>query len=80
MFERKGNIMIQQRATYIFSVLLLICGSSMCAQIPTLEAEKTVNPQTGEMRFSLPLGTVPGLNGNDFPVSCAKSHHPSGNR
>jgi len=39
------------------------------AQVPTLDPSKTVNPATGEMAFSLPLATVKGVNGHDFPIT-----------
>ncbi|MGA2506130.1 MAG: PA14 domain-containing protein [Chitinispirillaceae bacterium] len=39
------------------------------AQTPTLDPAQTVNTATGEMSFGLPLGTVNGINGRNFPIS-----------
>jgi hypothetical protein len=38
-------------------------------QVPSLNPEQTVNLSTGEMGFCLPLGTVQGVNGHNFPVT-----------
>jgi len=52
-------------------ILLFVVGSlfQIFAQISDLNPEQTVNPATGEMQFSLPLGIVQGVNGKDFPVN-----------
>jgi YD repeat-containing protein len=39
------------------------------AQVPSLDPTQTVNLATGQMQFCLPLGTVQGVGGNDFPVA-----------
>ena len=49
--------------------LLLVLNMSSTAQDPTLNPDQTVNTATGEMGFALPLGTVKGINGHDFPVN-----------
>lgn len=36
---------------------------------PTLNPEQTVDLTTGAMRFSLPLATVKGVNGHDYPIT-----------
>lgn len=54
-----------------FAMLFLACNvacSTVFAQIPSLVPEKTVNPATGEMRFSMRLGVAKGVNGLDFPI------------
>lgn len=38
-------------------------------QVATLDPASTVNPATGEMSFSLPVGVVKGLGGHGFPVN-----------
>lgn len=58
---------MSQRA--LISVLVLFCLNIefLFAQ-PTLDPAQTVNPSTGQMSFALPLGTVHGANGADFPI------------
>lgn len=51
----------------LISIILLSAVSF--SQVPTLDPAQTVNPATGEMGFSLPLGTVKGINGKDFPIN-----------
>ena len=51
---------------FVFS-LGLLCKSF--GQIPIVSPSQTVNTGTGEMAFSLPLGTVKGVAGHDFPVN-----------
>ncbi|NLE02900.1 MAG: hypothetical protein GX640_23780, partial [Fibrobacter sp.] len=54
----------------IYSMLLICLNISIInSQIPTLNPSQTVNLATGEMQFSLPLGTVQGVSGHDFPVT-----------
>lgn len=52
----------------LISVMILFCLriASICA---TIEADQTVNPATGEMQFLLPIATVEGINGNNFPIA-----------
>ena len=58
-FKLFGRIVI---SVFLFS------ATAVLSQMPTLDPDKTVNPATGEMCFALPLGTVKGLNGHDFPI------------
>jgi hypothetical protein len=39
------------------------------AQVPAIDATNTVSTATGGMSFSLPLATVKGLNGHDYPIN-----------
>jgi hypothetical protein len=60
------------KLTISFLLLLVTLSfyiSSSHAQVPTLTPEQTVNPSTGRMEFSLPLATIKGKNGNDFPLA-----------
>lgn len=56
---------------FLFTVVLVFIFNltELHAQISVLDPGKTVNPATGEMGFSLPLGVVKGVGGNDFPVN-----------
>jgi hypothetical protein len=49
-----------------FAVIFL---HSATPSAQALNPEQTVNPATGEMAFSLPLATVKGINGHDFPIN-----------
>lgn len=49
--------------------LLFTLLTALYAQAPTLAPDKTVNITTGEMQFSLPLGSVQGRNGKGFPIN-----------
>ena len=55
----------------LFTVIMIFVFhlSEISAQVPVLDPGKTVNPATGEMGFSLPLGVVKGVGGNDFPIN-----------
>lgn len=59
----------------LISVVILFCLkiTSVNAQVPTLDPAQTVNPATGEMGFSLPLGVVKGISGQDFPINLGYS-------
>ena len=58
------------RIALIYSIVFtLILSHISTAQISTLDPLQTVNPATGEMGFSLPLGSVKGVNGKEFPVT-----------
>ena len=60
------------RKSHFFSRSLLLTISISfltAAQAPSLDPAQTVNPATGEMAFSLPLGVVEGVNGHNYPVS-----------
>jgi hypothetical protein len=63
-----------KRTIHLTAFVAIILGFSgllgvAVAQIPTLDPEQTVNVATGEMGFNLPLGTVRGVKGHDFPVN-----------
>jgi hypothetical protein len=60
---------MSQRA--LISVVVLFClkVTSVNAQVSTLDPSQTVNPATGQMGFSLPLGVVKGVSGHDFPIN-----------
>lgn len=50
-------------------IFVAVISFSSFGQVPTLDPTQTVNPATGEMSFSLPLATVKGINGHDFPIA-----------
>lgn len=55
-----------------FIVLLTAAILSITALVsaqPTLDPSQTVNPATGDMGFSMMLGTIQGLNGKNIPVN-----------
>ncbi len=52
----------------LITIAILGYSKELHSQIQTLDPQKTVNIPTGKMGFSLPLGTVQGVNGNDFPI------------
>ena len=56
----------------ILVFLSLLLPLAVKAQL-LIEPSQTVNITTGEMKFSLPLGTVQGINGCDFPVNLSFS-------
>ena len=62
----RRTIRVPALVAAILAVLAVFGGLE--AQVPTLNPEQTVNTATGEMGISLPLGTVNGVNGLDFPV------------
>jgi hypothetical protein len=64
------NLIIMQRLHILMLILMIVfLVTPTSAQVPTLTPEQTVNPSTGRMEFSLPLTTVKGRNGNDFPLA-----------
>ncbi|MBN1600172.1 MAG: hypothetical protein JW915_01125 [Chitinispirillaceae bacterium] len=60
---------MSQRALICVVILFCLNLTSVNAQLPNLDPAQTVNPATGEMGFSLPLGAVAGRNGTSFPIS-----------
>ena len=52
----------------ILVFLSLLMPLTVKAQL-LIESSQTVNTSTGEMQFTLPLGTVQGINGAGFPVN-----------
>jgi hypothetical protein len=65
--ERIVHISKCYLTTLLFVTVFLLGSMRVGAQ--TLDPEKTVNPATGDMQFSLPLATVKGINGHDFPIN-----------
>ena len=55
-----------RNAIIILSFILI--PQAVTAQL-LIDPSHTVNITTGEMKFSLPLGTVQGMNGADFPIN-----------
>lgn len=49
--------------------MMILIAVPLFAQITALDPEKTVNLVTGQMGFSLNLGTLKGINGHDFPIN-----------
>lgn len=66
MVWNKNGFQINILFCLIYIILLSVVSFS---QVPTLDPDQTVNLATGEMGFSLPLGTVQGTNGKDFPIT-----------
>lgn len=58
-----------QLGIVLYLIFLPLAAGSVYSQAPTLNPDQTVNTATGEMGFSLPLGTVKGINGKDFPIT-----------
>lgn len=56
--------MLSFRVKIISSILILLIGLNAAI----IDPDKTVNPATGEMAFSIPLVNMQGENGNDFPI------------
>lgn len=54
---------------FLTAIIVISIFSRVYAQLPSLSPSQTVNPATGEMGFSLPLGVVHGIGGHDFPVT-----------
>jgi hypothetical protein len=53
----------------LFCAAVLLYATVLYSQALTINPSQTVNPATGEMGFSLPLGTVRGLSNHDFPIN-----------
>jgi hypothetical protein len=64
---------MSERALICVVILFCLKVASVNAQVPTLDPSQTVNPATGEMGFSLPLGVVKGLGNHDFPINLGYS-------
>jgi len=58
----------QKKYHFALLIILQIFISSIFSQV-TLNPEKTVNPATGEMGFSLPLANVQDGTGRSFPIT-----------
>ena len=52
----------------ILIILFIMIPQTAIAQLPIVPSQ-TVNLATGEMKFTLPLGTVQGINGGDFQIN-----------
>ena len=57
------------KATRFLILTLLVFVNSLFAQAPSIDPGQTVNPATGEMGLSLPLGSIPGVSGMGYTAT-----------
>ena len=69
MEQQSRKIPFNLPTMLIATVLIMCLFHCIHVEAATLNPDQTVNPATGEMAFSLPLGMVRGRNNFNFPVT-----------